>query len=103
MNSLASRKKLLVAESELNRAQLLADALVLKSGLRRAKLRVKSLGSLVSSGVILVAGLAALRKGKPAEPAQKTGWLHRLFQGATLLSTLWTAFGTHQREQRTTK
>ena len=54
MNSLESRKQLLIAESELNRAQLVGDLAALTDGVRTLADRAKSFGSIVSSTAVLV-------------------------------------------------
>ena len=88
MNPLESRKQLLIAESELNRAQLVGDMAVLTADIRTLTDRAKSFGSIASSVAVLVAGLAAFRRGKPVDADAKTflvpncverrvnGWLH---------------------------
>ena len=67
LNPLESRKQLLLAESELNRAQLVVDLAALAADVGALTDRAKTLGSLASSAAMLVAGLAAFRRGKPAD------------------------------------
>lgn len=50
LNPLESRKRLLIAESELNRAQLAGDMAALTTGIRTLTGRAKSFGAIASSG-----------------------------------------------------
>ena len=92
MNPLESRKQLLIAESEINRAQLVGDMVAVAAGVRTLTNRAKSFGSIASTAAVLVAGLAAFQRGKPAPAAEKTSWLQTILKGADLVSTLWAAF-----------
>ena len=98
MNPLESRKQLLIAESELNRAQLVGDMAVLTAGVRTLTNRAKSFGSIASTAAVLVAGLAACRRGKPAPAAEKTSWLQTILKGAGLVSTLWLGFRSRSHD-----
>jgi hypothetical protein len=100
MNPLESRKQLLIAESELNRAQLVGDLAALADGVRTLTDRAKSFGSIVSSTMVLVAGLAALRRGKTVDLDTKPSWLQTILKGAGLISTLWLAFRSRGRDQK---
>jgi hypothetical protein len=95
MNALESRKQLLIAESELNRAELAGDMAALKAGVRKFTDRAKSFDSIASSAAVLVAGLAAFRRAKPANGAKKSSWLQTILNGAGLISNLWLAFRPH--------
>ena len=97
VNPLASRKQLLVAESELNRAQLAGDMAVLTAGVRTLTDRAKSSGSIASSAAVLVAGLAACRRDRAVDAKAKPSWLQTILKGAGLISTLWLAFRSRPR------
>jgi hypothetical protein len=99
MNSLQSRKQLLLAESELNRAQLVVVMAALSADVRSLTERGKTLGSIVSSAAALAAGLAAFPRGKPADAGAKPSWLQTTLKGAGLISTLWTAFRPQGRDR----
>lgn len=92
INPLESRKQLLIAESELNRAQLVGDMAALMAGVRTLTDRAKSFGSIASSAAVLVAGLAAFRRGKPVDASARPSRLQTILKGAGLISTLWLAF-----------
>ncbi len=99
MNPLESRKQLLLAESELNRAQLVGDMVALRADVRTLTDRAKSFGSIASSAAVLVAGLAAFQRGKPADAGGKRSWLQIILKGAGLISTLWLAFRSQSRDR----
>ena len=100
MNSLESLKQLLVAESELNRAQLVGDLAALTADAHAFADRAKTLGSIVSSATTLALGLSGYRCRKAAASAAKLSWLQTILKGAGVISTLWTAFQrqSHDRD-----
>jgi hypothetical protein len=91
LNPLESRKQLLLAESEVNRAQMLADISALSAEVRALNDRATSFGSMASSAAVLVSGLAAFRRGKPPDADAKPSWLRTVLKGAGLVSNLWLA------------
>jgi hypothetical protein len=97
MNQLQSRKQLLIAESELNRAELAVALAALRSDLHELSQRARTISSIASSVAMLVAGIAALRGGNPASAAPKRSWLQRILKGMGLLSTIWLAFRSPTR------
>ena len=99
LNPLELRKQLLIAESELNRAQMAGDMAALMAGVRTLTSRAKSFGSIASSAAVLVAALAAFRRGKPAGADTKPSWRQTLLKGAGLISTLWLAFRSQRRDR----
>ena len=101
MNTLATRKQLLLAESELNRSQLAREMADLRAGIRTLTGRAQSLTSIVSSVAVLVSALATFRRGKSADAGAKPPWLQTLLKGAGLISTLWLAFRPQVRDQKT--
>ena len=99
MNPLESRKRLLVAESEINRAQWQEEWQTMTDGVRTLAVRAKSFASIASSAAALVAGLAAFRRGKSVDADAKPSWLKTILKGAGLISTLWLAFRSPRRGQ----
>jgi hypothetical protein len=93
------RKELLIAESELNRAQLAGDMAALTAEVRTLTDRAKSFGSIASSAAVLVAALAAFKRGKPVDADAKPSWLKTILKGAGLISTLWLAFRSKRRDR----
>jgi hypothetical protein len=97
LNPLASRKQLLIAESNLNRAQLVQDWQAVADGVYSVADRARTLGSVVSATASLVAMLASFRRQKSAPAAEKPSWLPTLLKGAELISTVWQAFRSRGR------
>jgi hypothetical protein len=97
------RKQLLIAESELNRAQLVGDMAALTAGVHTLTDRAKSFGSIASAAALLVAGLAAFRRGKCVDADAKPSWLQTILKGAGLVSSLWLAFRAKGRDQESKK
>ena len=92
MNPLESRKQLLIAESELNRSQLVGNLVALAANVRTFTDRAKSFGAIASSVMTLLTVVATFRHGHKARDAgTKPGWLPTLLKGAGLISTLWLA------------
>ena len=93
MNPLASRKKLLIAESELNRAQLVQELQTISDKVHSFANQVSTVGSLATAAATLIAGLANLRhKKEPETAAEKPSWLKTIVKGAGLVSTVWQTF-----------
>lgn len=92
MNPLELRKRLLIAESELNRSRLRQEWRALETEVARVADRASSLGAMASSVVTIVSGLAAFTKGRPA-PAAKSTWWQKIATGARLVVSIGSAFG----------
>jgi hypothetical protein len=98
LTPLQLRKQLLLAESELNRAQLESECLALRLEVQGFARRIRTVGCVVSVTTALVALLAAARRPAAAPVAQKSSWLQTLLQGAGLLATLWTTGHSRKAE-----
>jgi hypothetical protein len=101
LSPLESRKQLLLAESELNRAQLSDEWQTITHGVRDLARRAKAIAAWASSAALLAAGVAALRRRPPAPPgaAKASDWLQRILNGARLASTIWFAFRAHRHKE----
>lgn len=91
MKPLASRKQLLIAESELNRAQLAQEWQAMTDDAHALATQARTLGSVAAVAATLVAGLVTFTRGKPAAAA-KSSWFQKITRGARLASTVWLAF-----------
>lgn len=102
MSPLELRKQLLIAESEINRLQMQEEWQAMRDGVRSLAGRAKSFGSIASSAAVMVAGLAAFRRGRSAKAGAKASWFKTILKGAGLVSTFWLAFRTkgHDQEKR---
>ena len=92
MNSLESRKQLLIAESELNRAQLVQDWQTMASEVHSLTNQARTLSSMASAAASLVAGLASCRRKTSTPGADKPSWWQTLLKGAGLVGSFWSEF-----------
>jgi hypothetical protein len=86
------RKQLLIADSELNRAQLSEEWQKMAHGVGYLAHQAKTITAWASAAALLVAGITAWRHGPSAPPTAKTSWFQRILIGARLASTTWFAF-----------
>lgn len=93
MNQLALRKRLLVAESEINRVQLGRDTSDLCEAVRGLVGTTTTFGGIVSTGLSLVSSLTDDKRGSPASGAGLASWLGHLLSGAKIVSTIWRMVG----------
>jgi hypothetical protein len=108
LSPLELQKRLLVAESELNRAQMMQDMHDFKGGVLLVGEEIKKLGGIArsfsgiaSSAVAVVAGLSAFRRRHNPVVVTKTSWLQLLLRNAGLLTSLWGALRAPKRKQLT--
>jgi hypothetical protein len=99
MSPIASQKLLLIAESDLNRANLMEDFATLSADLQAFTGRAASVGSLTASAIGLVAGLVALQQGRSPEPPAASPWFQNLLTGTNLLAKLWRMWNPPGRER----
>jgi len=83
---------LLIAESELNRAQLVQEWRMMTDEVHSLTNQARTISSLASSAASLVVGLASFRRKKSAAAAEKRSWWQTIFKGAGLFSSLYQAF-----------
>ncbi|MGO8765068.1 MAG: hypothetical protein ACLQSR_08050 [Limisphaerales bacterium] len=99
MNKLASRKKLLIAESELNRAQLARDYQTMVDEVHALADQAKTVRSFASAAATLVAGIASCRGQKSARNGEKPSWFQTILKSAGMVSTFWDTFRSRSREK----
>jgi hypothetical protein len=99
VSPLEVRKQLLIAQSELNRAQLSEEWHAMTHGVRDLAHRAKTIATWAPSAALLVAGLAAFRRRKPAPAARNSSWFQRILNGVRLASTIWFAFRVHGHQE----
>ena len=92
LNPLVLRKQMLVAESELNRAQLLREWDSMTAPVRGFAGRAKSFGSMASSAASLATGLFTFRRGPPAPVTEKPSGLDVILKGVRLAASIGIAF-----------
>lgn len=98
MNPLDSRKRLLIAESELNRAKALSDLAAVSSEVCLLCEQARTLGKIASSAAVVMAVLEVFRSGKSVTGAQKPSWLRTLRRSVGLVSTLWLALRPQRQD-----
>jgi hypothetical protein len=99
LSPLESRRQLLTAESELNRAELSQAWQAIADGVSDLLPQAKTRLAWVSSAVLLVAGVAAWRRGKSASSGARFPWLQRTLGLARLATSLWLVFRGRGQKQ----
>jgi len=97
VSPLASHKRLLVAESELNRARLIEDWQTMSHGVHLLAARAKSVSSIASAIVMLGAGLSVFRRRGSMSGGVKSSWLQMALQGAKMVASIWLALRSRRR------
>ena len=92
MKPLSSRKHLLIAESELNRTELVQEWQMMTDEVHSFVRQARTVCSIASAVASLVAGISSLRRKKTELAAEKPSWWQTIFKNAGLLSTIWSAF-----------
>jgi hypothetical protein len=98
VNSLASRKQLLVAESELNRAQLVQEWQTMRAEVHSLTNQARTLKAIAAAVASLIAGLSSCRNQAAAPADKKPSWWQTILKGAGIVSTCWSAFRSSRRE-----
>ena len=96
MNPLQARKRLLLAESDINRELLAHEWDALSAGARQATQTLRQVGSVALSVGALAASFSLFRKPHP--PAEKSSWLSRLVKGVRFGLSLWALLGAKRQE-----
>jgi hypothetical protein len=94
------RKELLIAESELNRAQLIDEWEAATEWHRTLSAGARTVGSVASAAALLVAGARAFRRKRNPQNGAEASWLQPVIKGAGLISSLWVAFRSRGCDQK---
>jgi hypothetical protein len=94
VNSLESKKQLLIAESEINRAQLLEDWQTISDEVRDLSNRARSVGSLVSMAALVASSVSAFRQKKSET---KHSWVQTTLKAAQSIGSIWLAWRARER------
>ena len=92
VNRLQLQKELLVAESEINRAQLIEEWQAMTGVVRTFRARLKSVSELASAVALLVAAVSAFQRELAAAKRAKSSWFDLVLKGAKVAGSLWLAF-----------
>jgi hypothetical protein len=98
LNPLQSRKQMLIAESELDRARLVQEWQTMAGQVRSLRGRAQSWSAIASSAAVLVTGLAAFRHNNRSEANTKPSWLETALKWVSLGSTFWMAMRSQRRD-----
>jgi hypothetical protein len=100
VNPLELRRRLLVAESDINRARSAQEWQTMVDGVRSLAHPAKSIGSLISAASMLMTGLSAFRH--QATPVTiRTSKFQTVLKSVELLGSLWLAFrGGHNEGKK---
>jgi hypothetical protein len=99
LTPLELRKQMLIAESEINRAQLCEECEAIAGGVRSFADRAKTISSYASVAAALVAGLTAFYRGKSRPGEEKRSWVQTMLNGIQLASSVWLAFRARRPDE----
>jgi len=99
MTPLELRKQLLLAESELNRAELVEEWKAISVVFHGVADRARKYGSVALSASVLMAALTYFWRIKSAPAQQKPTWWQLLLKGAKLGASLWSQFGQRPKSE----
>ena len=94
------RKDLLIAESELNRVQLMEGWDAATEWHRTLSAGARVAGSVASAAALLASGVRAFRSKQGSQNGAEVSWLQPLIKGAGLIATLCGAFRSRGGEER---
>ena len=99
LTGLQARKQLLIVESELNRAQLVAEWREVKTGMVRLADQISTVGSMAESIAKISASISTLFRGfsRNNGDGQESSWISTLFKGARAGASWWSSFRSHSR------
>jgi hypothetical protein len=97
MKALESRKQLLIAESELNRAHMIHELQTMAGDVHALANEARAIGSIASAVAGLVSGLSSLRHKKSAPEAEKPSWGQTIVKAAGMVSTFWSTFRSRNK------
>ena len=100
LSPLKMRKDLLIAESELNRAQLIEQWDAATEWHRRLSMGARTVGSMASAAALLVSGVRAFRRKRDAQNGTESSWSQPIIKGVGLISSLWEALRSRGCDQQ---
>jgi hypothetical protein len=88
---------MLIAESELNRAQLVQDWQTMAGEISALTHQARIIGSTASRAVALISGLSWFSQKKSPPIAKKHSWLQTIYKCAQMADSLWSQFRSPDR------
>jgi hypothetical protein len=102
INSLQTRKQLLLAESEVNRTELIRELKQVKGEISHLKKQVRTFGSIASSAALAATAFSIFRKRRTSSEDSNGGgkpsWLATALAGARLGTSLFLKIKSMLRE-----
>ena len=98
LSPLELRKRLLIAESEINRVQLQQEWETMTEGIRGLADRAKAISSYASVVAAFVAGLAAFRRSPAPAAEAKRSWVRTLLKSLRVAASIWLAFRARRHD-----
>jgi hypothetical protein len=92
LSPLESRKQMLIAESEINRTQMIQEWRAAVNDVHALAAQARTITSYASAGAVLVATLASLRRSPASSAGVKSSWLQTVVKAAKVAGSLWLAF-----------
>ena len=97
MNPLESRKQLLLAESDLNRAHLLQEWRTMAGDVQALTERAGTIRSIASAVTALLVGISSCRRKAATPPAEKPSWWQTVLKGAGVAGAVWSEFRARRK------
>lgn len=98
MSVTETRKRLLIAESEVHRARVLQEAVEWGEAAGGVVRRVTAAGAVASAVVVAGAGWMAVRRRKAAGGKDRANWLQPALQTIGMISTVWMAWRSRRKD-----
>ena len=98
VSPLILRKDLLIAESELNRAQFMEKWEAATEWRHALNDGARTFGSLASTAVLVMSGIQAFRRKLKPQDSEKRSWLQPVIKGVGLIASLCEAFRSRGAE-----
>ena len=103
LSELQARKQLLIVESELNRARLVADWSEMRDHFEHLGGRITRIGTVAESAARIASSAAGIFRGifsrrkAPDGPIRKASLIYSVFNGARAGMSLWSSLRSHSR------
>lgn len=97
MKALEARKRLLIAQAEMQRVEIRQDLEVIRSNLHQLGARAKSVTTIITVAQAAMAALSFFRRRTmPARGNNKSLMLSRILGGARVAFSLWQTLRSHK-------
>jgi hypothetical protein len=97
VSPLELKKRLLIAESEINRSQMIQEWQTMADEVHALAQQARTVRSLVGAAASLSAGLAAFWRSKSVPADEKPSWWQTILKGAQLAGSIWSQLRTRPK------